>query len=330
MTGKAISPIAEIGREVPDQHQLVWAAKEYAEADMALGTRRAYGSSLRSFTSWCASVGIEKPIPAEAAHVALYLTALAPTRSVSTLARHLAAIAAFHRQAGLAPPASPALNRIWAGIRRTHGRPPRKKRALVIEDLRRVLAKLPATSAGTRDRALLLVGFAGALRRSELAILSVEGEDAGDVYCRFVSGGLEVHILRSKGDQLGEGAVLAIPYGRKDCPVSALQAWIKAAEIRSGPIFRAVDRHGRLGDVAMSEQAVADVVKRSVARAGFDPTLFAGHSLRSGLITSAARAGATPYRLQRHARHARGDTTLGYIQDAESFDQGNVAGKVRL
>jgi integrase len=127
------------------------------------------------FASWCASVGLTA-LPAEATTVALYLTARARSHAVSTLALHLAAIAASHQAAGLPPPAHPDLDRVWAGIRRTHGRPPRKKRALVVEDLRRALAKLPATLTGIRDRALILVGFAGALRRSELAALTLDGE----------------------------------------------------------------------------------------------------------------------------------------------------------
>lgn len=308
--------------------QLAEAARAYASAGIGNSTRRTYGSAWRAFTSWCASVGVE-PLPAEAAQVALYLTARAPILAVSTLARHLAAIAAAHAAAGLPPPAHPDLLRVWAGIKRTHGRPPRKKRALITEDLRRAIAKLPATRTGIRDRAILLVGFTGALRRSELAALTLEGDGAGSVRAVFVAAGLEVHLDRSKGDQTGNGAIVAIPYGRKLCAVSALQAWLAAAAITSGPIFRAIDRHGGISGAAISDKTVANVVKAACQRAGLDPAAFAGHSLRSGLLTSAAEKGAAPDVLQAHARHAKFDTTAGYIQSVDRFRR-NAAGKVGL
>jgi site-specific recombinase XerD len=323
---QAIVPVAERGRaQLP---QLVEAARDYAAAGMADGTRRTYGSAWRSFTSWCASVGRE-PLPAEAATLALYLTARAPILAASTLARHLAAIAAAHAAAGLPPPAHPDLARVWAGIKRTHGRPARKKRALVVEDLRRVIAKLPATNAGIRDRALLLVGFAGALRRSELAALTLPGPCEGNVRAVFVAGGLEIHLDRAKGDQAGKGAIVAIPYGRKLCAVAALQAWLTAAQIVAGPVFRAIDRHGRIAAEAISGKTVANVVKAAAERVGLDPAALAGHSLRSGLLTSAAEKGAAPEVLQAHARHSKFDTTAGYIQSVDRFRR-NAAGKVGL
>lgn len=306
--------------------QLYEQLREYAAADRSANTRRVYGSSWRSFCSWCASEGVE-PLPAEAATVALYLTARAPTTAVATLALHLSAIAAAHQAAGSPPPAHPDLDRVWAGIKRTHGRPPRKKRALVVEDLRRVLAKLPDSLAGKRDRALLLVGFAAALRRSELAILSLPGPGATTVRAEFVHAGLEIHLDRAKGDQAGQGAIVAVPYGKKICPVSALQSWIGAAGITGGPIFRGVDRHGRLAAGAISDRTVADIVKASCKRVGLDPAMFAGHSLRSGLLTSAAEKGAAPDVLQGHARHRKFDTTRGYIQAGDRFKR-NAAGKV--
>lgn len=312
------------GREI--EPQLHEALRDYAQAGLAANTRRVYGSSWRSFCSWCASVD-HVPLPAEAATVALFLTARAPSTAVSTLARYIAAINAAHKQAGLQAPAHPHLDRVWAGIRRTHGRPPRKKRALVVDDLRRVLAKLPDSLSGQRDRAVLLVGFAGALRRSELAILSLSGPGATQVRAEFVAGGLEIHLDRGKGDQEGRGAIVAIPYGKRICAVAALQAWLSAAKIASGPIFRSIDRHGRLGVEPISDKAVADIVKRSAERVGLDPAMFAGHSLRSGLLTSAAEKGAAPDVLQGHARHSKFDTTRGYIQAGDRFKR-NAAGKV--
>ena len=215
------------------------------------------------------------------------------------------------------------------GIRRTHGRPPRKKRALVVEDLRRVVKALPDSFIGRRDRALLLVGFTGALRRSELVAVSLPGPGAGAVMAHFVRDGLELHVGKAKGDQEGRGAIVAIPFGKRLCAVSALQGWVDAAEIRSGPVFRPVTRHGKVGAGAMSEKAIADVVKRSCARVGLDPALFAGHSLRSGLLTSAAERGAELQDLRAHARHSKVETTIGYIQARDRFKR-NAAGKLGL
>jgi integrase len=326
MEDNAIVAVADVDHQ--QLCQLAAGVVSYADAGTSANTKRAYGSSWSSFASWCASVGLTA-LPAEAATVALYLTARARTLAVSTLALHLAAIAASHQADGHPPPAHPDLDRTWAGIRRTHGRPPRKKRALVVEDLRRALAKLPATPTGIRDRALILVGFAGALRRSELAALTVDGKGAGAVRAVFVAGGLEIHLDKAKGDQEGRGAVVAIPYGRKNCPVAALRAWLDAAKITEGPIFRAVTSRGVVGRQAINDRTVARVVKAACGAAGFDAAAFAGHSLRSGLITTASDKGVDPDVLMRQARHKRYETTQGYIQASDRFRR-NAAGKVGL
>jgi hypothetical protein len=236
-------------KDAARQPQLHEALRDYAEAASSAATRRVYGSSWRSFTSWCASVGRE-PLPAEAATVALYLNSPRAQRlAVATLALHLAAIAAAHKAAGLPPPAHPDLDRVWAGIKRTHGRPPRKKRALVVEDLRRALAKLPADSlAGKRDRALLLVGFAGALRRSELAKLSLPGRPGRrPIRAEFVAAASRSTSTGPRATRRGRARSSRSRSAKRICPVAALQAWISAAGITSGPIFRAIDRHGRMG-----------------------------------------------------------------------------------
>lgn len=327
MAGTAVVP-----RETGDRTglgQLVETARAYADAGMADNTRRAYGADWRAFTSWCASVGV-CPLPAEAATLALYLTARAPELAASTLARHLAAIRTAHRAADQPVPDSAALRGIWKGIRKKFGRPARKKRALVTEDLRRVVKRRPETLIGTRDRALLLLGFASALRRSELAGLELSGLLNGPLILEFVVDGIEIHVGRSKGDQLGKGAVVAVPYGKTaNCPVSAVRAWLETAKIREGAVFRGVDRHGRIAPGALSAGAVARIVKRSAAAAGMDPAAFAGHSLRRGSITSASRGGAAPKELQAHARHAKFEQTLGYIEEADRFKNA-AAGKVGL
>lgn len=193
---------------------------------------------------------------------------------------------------------------------------------MLLADVRLAVQAAPDTLAGLRDRAMILVGFAGALRRSELVAIELEGEDAGPVRVRFVAGGAEILIDRSKADQLGEGAVVGIPYGvnSETCPVLALRAWLEAAAITAGPVFRAIDRWGHVRPAGLTPNVVARIVKDGAARIGLDPAAFAGHSLRSGLATSAALSGkADALTIQRHLRHAKGDTTARYIRDGERF-----------
>jgi integrase len=314
-------------------NQLAETARGYAQAGIAVNTRRAYGADWRDFTSWCASVGAS-PLPAEAATIALYLTARASELAASSLARRLAAIRRAHRAADLPTPESEALRAVWSGIQRTHGRPPRKKRALVTDDLRRVVRKCPDTLAGARDRAVLLLGFAAALRRCELAAIVLPGvkndPNLGQIRLVFVAGGLQIEIDRSKADQLGEGAVVGVPYGKtRLCPVSAVLAWLAAAKIQRGPVFRAIDRHGRLSDRAIGAASIAAIVKAAAERAGLDPSMFAGHSLRAGLATSAAGADVAADDIMRQTRHAKFDTLRGYIREADRFKR-NAASKVGL
>ena len=300
-------------------------ARDYAAASKAANTIRAYRSDWADFTSWAAAMGVD-PLPAFAATVALYLTDRAETLTVATLGRRLATIRAAHKAADLPIPAGAALDATWAGIRRAHGRPSTPKAAMTIDPLRAAIDATPDTLQGLRDRALILLGFGGALRRSEICAMELDAKGAGAVRVRVVAGGLEIVLDRSKGDQLGHGQTVAVARGRNaaTCPVRALEAWISAAGIISGPIFRAVDRWGHVSDQAMTGQAVANVVKAAAGRAGLDPTDFAGHSLRSGCATSAAAGGAAAPRLMGHLRHAKYETTAKYVRRAEAF-RDNVA-----
>jgi integrase len=319
---------AAAGGEV---QRLVAAAAEYAAASRAPATRRAYQSAWSAFCSWCHVHGAQA-LPARGDIVALYLTELAPRLAVATLGRHLAAIRAQHADADEARPDSAFLRKTWSGIRRTHGRPPNQKRAALTKDLVRVVKRLPPGPAGLRDRALLLIGLASALRRSELAGLEF---DIGKTLpalrsIRFVAGGVEIRLGRSKTDQTGEGQVIAVPSGRTQlCPVQALKAWLEAAAISSGPVFRGVDRHGRIGQTAMRPEAVAQVIKRAFRCAGFDPAAFAGHSLRSGFVTSAHLAGASLELIMQQTRHRKTESVMGYIRDVDRF-KNNAARKLGL
>lgn len=317
---------AAAGAEV---ERLSAAAAAYAEASLAPTTRRAYDSSWRTWLAWCARRGAPS-LPTLPLAIAGFLVELAADGAkVATLTKHLAAIAQAHRVSGHPMPEHPDLGLIWAGIRRKNGIAPVQKRALVTADLKRVVSRLPSTTAGIRDKALLLVGFAGAFRRSELVALHLGAGQFGSTI-EFVAGGLEARLGRSKTDQEGRGQVIAIPRGKtRLCPVAALRAWLEISQICNGPIWRAVDRHGRISAEALTDRAVALIVKRAVERAGFDPDLFAGHSLRAGLVTSAAEAGVPTELIMRQTRHQKYETVAAYVRSADLFKR-NAAGRVGL
>ena len=300
-------------------------AREYLADSHAQNTRRAYAADWRAFAAWCADNALE-PLPATAATLALYLTDRADALSTATLGRRLVSIAAAHRAAGLPVPADDAgVRALWRGIRRRKGTAQVGKAAAVTAHVRRMVEALPAdTALGVRDRALLLVGFAGALRRSELVGLDVEDLD-------WTADGLVVTIRRSKTDQEGAGAKVGVPYGRhpETCPVRRLRAWLDWAGIDAGPIFRTVTRHGAVLPRRLTDRAVALAVRRAAARAGLDPARYAGHSLRAGLATAAAQAGAEERDIMRQTRHQSVAVARRYIRDGSLF-RANAAATVGL
>lgn len=300
-------------------------AAEFALTSRAPATLRAYVGDWQQFEAWCGEMRLP-PLPAEPQTVCLWLAAHADTYKTSTLTRKMAAIAQVHKAAGHADPPTrhSSVQRVFAGIRRQKRTPPQGKVPLLVEELRRVLALLPDTLLGKRDRLLLLLGFSGAFRRSEVSNL-----DVSDV--RKLPGGLEVSLRGSKTDQEGKGQKVAIPKGKtpETCPVAAYEEWRKASGIRSGPLFRGIDRHGNLLEQRSSGEAVAIAVKRAVARAGLDANLFAGHSLRAGLATSAALAGASDRKIMAQTRHKSRAMLERYIRDAEMW-RDNAAAQTGL
>jgi integrase len=177
-----------------------------------------------------------------------------------------------------------------------------------------MLRMLPDNLLGIRDRALLLTGFAGAFRRSELVSL-----DVADI--QFTAEGLLITLRRSKSDQEGAGRQIAIPHGAhaETCTVRAVHAWLEAAAIIQGPIFKPVDRHGRISSQRLSAHAVALVVKRYAEPAGMCVSSFSGHSLRAGFVTSAARAGEPERRIMRQTGHKSIEMVLKYVRQANAF-----------
>ncbi len=297
-------------------------ARAYAVAATARATRKAYKSDWGCYDTWCRAAGVV-PLPAAPETVGCYLAARAESLRVATLERRLATIATAHRAAGYQlDTRHPAIRDVLRGIRRQHGSAQRQAAAATTDLVKAMVSGCDGSPIGLRDRALLLVGFAGALRRAELVALRVEDiEESAE--------GLRVTIRRSKGDQAGAGQVVAIVRsGSETCPVAALTAWRAAAEVTEGYLFRSVDRHGRVGD-SLSDKAVALIVKRRAEAAGLDPERFSGHSLRAGLATSAAAAGAEERDIQRQTRHRSIVVLRRYIRDGELF-RANVSGRVGL
>ena len=289
------------------------AIRSYVENEKAAGTRRAYRSDFRIFSTWCSDRDLSA-VPATADTVAAFLAAEADAGvKTSTIGRRLAAISYAHELADAPSPTETSLVRVtMRGIRRTIGGARIKKAPATAECIGRMVAQIPEGLAGKRDRALLLLGFACALRRSELVAL-----DVADL--EHVPDGLLVTIRRSKTDQEAVGATIPVPSGGRLQVAEMLSAWLHAAGITSGAIFRAIDRNGHLRASRLSAGTVAAIVKAYAGRAGMDAATFAGHSLRRGFLTTAAHHKAALFKMQRISRHKSADNLLGYIEDADQF-----------
>ena len=309
-----------------DPDALAAQAAAFARAAKAPSTLRAYAADWRHFVAWCEVQGAS-PLPATPETVAFYLTALAATHRPATITRRLTAITKAHQVKGLLSPATVselAVGETLKGIRRTLGLAQKSKAPLLTADLLQVLAHVPPGLAGLRDRALLLVGYAGAFRRSELAALQLE-----DV--AWVEEGSILTLRRSKTDQQGQGRQVALPLGAhaQTCPVRALRSWIEQAQLTEGRLFRAVDRHGRLRPGWLHPDAVGEIVKRALGRAGFEAGKYGGHSLRAGFATQAAKNGATAFDIMRQTGHRSVQTVSRYVREAQIFRDA-PAGKLGL
>jgi len=290
------------------------AVRAYVEAGIAPATRRAYKADLEHFRAWGGDV------PTTDMQLAAYLAAQATNLKVATLTRRLAAISIAHKAQRLPSPASfPLVRATMRGVRREHGAAKRQAAPLLREDLFVVLAAMGDRLKDFRDRALLLVGFAGGLRRSELAAINL-------IDFERVREGVVLSIRRSKTDQDGVGQRIGIPFGRTiHCPVRALEAWLNAARIEDGPLFRPVDRHGRLSLHRLSGEAVSLIVRGRMLAAGFEPQGYSGHSLRAGFATSATRMGVSTFKIRQQTGHASDAMLSRYVRDGELF-LGNAAG----
>ncbi|MCK1501480.1 site-specific integrase [Bradyrhizobium sp. 188] len=287
--------------------------RAYLEAEKSNNTRRAYASDWCDFRTWCEGQNCSC-LPAAPIDVARYLAQLADGgKKSSTIQRRTSAIAAAHKVGGHEPPTNfEGVKAVMRGIRRRLGKRKRKAAPATAELLGLAIAAIPATKRGLRDRALVLIGFAGAFRRSELVDIQVNSIERRPR-------GILVHVERSKTDQEGRGAALPIPNGKMRA-VDALDIWLAAAAITEGPIFRSVDRHGNVGTGALTDRQVARIVKEVCGRVGMDPAIYSGHSLRAGFITSALEAKVDPLKVMQQSRHVKVDTLKEYDRRENDFD----------
>ena len=294
------------------------AAGYRATADAA-ATLRAYRADLACYQAWCAAEA-RAAVPATPQTIGAYLAALAPRYALATLRRRLAAIARAHRAGGHhLDAAHPAVRETLRGIARRHGVPQRRAAALATPEIRLLVAGCGGDLAGLRDRALLLLGYAAALRRAELAAVAVE-----DV--RFTGDGLELLLPRSKTDAMGEGARVGVPRGQHavTCPVRALEAWLRGSGIRFGPVFCWVTRWGRVeAGRALSGEGVRQILARRAVQAGISGTArepVSPHGLRAGCITQAYQAGLRDEDIMAHTRHRALATMRRYVRRARLLD----------
>lgn len=276
-------------------------------------TRRAYRADLLIFAQWCEERSLTV-IPADVMAVADFLASQAHEGiSPSTLNRRLAAIRYAHEAAGHETPTAHKLVSVTLkGIRRTNGLSARKKAAATVDKIYQMIAHCNTqTLQGKRDKLILILGFAGAFRRSELVALTVADIEE-------VRDGLKVTIRKSKTDQEGEGQTIAILNGRLNV-VGVLQDYLQTANIHEGAIFRPITKYGKVRQQGLNDRSVADIVKRYAMKAGLNPTEFSAHSLRAGFITTAAEAGANLFKIMDISRHKSVQTVQGYVRTADLF-----------
>ncbi len=299
-------------------------ALDYARQALSPATRRAYGSHLRAWEAWCQARNIG-PAPAAPALVANHLAELAGKRAYVTLTSRLSAIVQAHALLRLPfDSRDPELRKTLQGIARAHGtRPKRQAAPLLAADVIKLASVCGGDLRGERDRALIMLGFAGAFRRSELVEIKI-----GDL--SFGPQGLSVFLARSKADQLGEGTVVHVAANplSAQCPVAALQAWLGSAGIEQGWVFRRITRDDAIGRQGLAAESVRLILRERAWEAGYRGAELARitpHSLRAGCITTLAQASVHERDIMKHSRHGSQAVMRSYIRAAgveEAFTSG--------
>ena len=276
----------------------------------ANNTLRAYQSDFRDFSTFCAKNAL-CPIPTQPKIIALYITHLSKSSKFSTLKRRIASISVIHKLKGhYLDIKHPIIMENLHGIKRTLGSRQKAKKPILINDLKLIIKAIDKKRI--RDKAIILIGFAGGFRRSELVNINFEDID-------FVSEGVKILVKRSKTDQSGEGIIKAIPYFENSefCPVITLKEYIKTKNIKEGQIF------------SISDKSVALIIKKYAKKAGLDSSGYAGHSLRSGFATTAAELGAEERNIMAMTGHKTTQMVRRYIHEANLF-KNNALNKIKI
>ena len=285
------------------------------KSSKAVNTLRAYKADYRDFSIFCKKHGF-KPMPSEPKIISLYLTHLSKSSKFSTLKRRLASISVIHRLSGhYIDTKHPMITENLMGIKRVKGSYQKAKKPILINDLKLIIDALSNDKnekRKSRNKALILIGFAGGFRRSELVAIDYEDVD-------FVSEGVKIFVKRSKTDQSGEGMTKGIPYfaNQNISPVISLKDWLQKLETKSGKIFD------------MSDKSVALIIKKYAAIAGLDSNKYSGHSLRSGFATSVAELGAEERSIMAMTGHKTTQMVRRYIKEANLF-KNNPLNKIKL
>ena len=291
-------------------------------------TLRAYKSDFKDFAAFCAKHGF-KSLPSEPKTISLYITHLSKHSRISTLRRRLVSISMVHKLKGYYLDAKhPIIVENLMGIRRVKGSIQKGKKPILINHLKLIIKVINEQKTKEikklRDKSIILIGFAGGFRRTEL--VSINHEDL-----EFVSEGLKITVKRSKTDQFGEGIIKGLPYFNNQiyCPVKSLQKWLEISEINSGPIFRRFSKGPKLSDKRLTDQSVVLLIKEYLNLAGIENKNFAGHSLRSGFATVAAESGADERSIMAMTGHKTTQMVRRYIKEANIF-KNNALNKIKI
>ncbi len=298
------------------------------KSSKANNTLRAYKSDFKDFGAFCAIHGF-KTLPSEPKIVSLYLTHLSKKSKISTLRRRLVSISMVHKLKGhYLDTKHPIIVENLMGIRRLKGSIQKGKKPLLINNLKSVINVIDELKIEEikklRDKSIILIGFGGGFRRTE--IISIDREDLD-----FVPEGLKITVKRSKTDQYGEGMIKGLPYFDNEiyCPVKNLEKWLKVSQIKSGPIFRRFSKGLSLTDKRLTDQSVVLLMKEYLNLAGIENKNFAGHSLRSGFATVAAESGADERSIMAMTGHKSTQMVRRYIKEANIF-KNNALNKINL
>ena len=298
------------------------------KSSKANNTLRAYKSDFRDFGAFCAKHGLNS-LPTEPKIVSLYLTHLSKNYKMSTLRRRLVSISMVHKLKGhYLDTKHPIIIENLMGIKRVKGSIQRGKKPLLINHLKLIINVINEQKIENikkhRDKTIILIGFGGGFRRTEL--ISIDHEDL-----EFVPEGLKIMIKRSKTDQFGEGMIKGLPYLTDEnyCPVVNLKKWLEISKIKSGPIFRRFAKGSTLTDSRLTDQSVVLLIKKYLNLAGIENKNFAGHSLRSGFATVAAENGADERSIMAMTGHKTTQMVRRYIREANIF-KNNALNKIKL